>query len=250
MAAAVRAGLLALLLAAPVAALWAARIDSIGWTEPGQVPVGIGGPICRTVTQDGNLWIGPLLLGRDRMHFGMCSDGRTVTREWGPDCQTPSSVLIGSGSWTCQLVNSGTRTAQADAVFTIFPFSIPFWQRTAHMGMAVRADGSLGSAASTFGLAHGTVIDTGGRGDGATSKFVVDRPWQLTYGYDCSSPPGATFHMELKQDQQIGSGSQAFGASSGPPGVTRRTDTIQMSQPGVYHFQVRSACSWHVTVRD
>ncbi|MDQ6709280.1 MAG: hypothetical protein M3Z11_01845 [Candidatus Dormibacteraeota bacterium] len=159
-------------------------------------------------------------------------------------------MLAGGTALTCQLVNSGTSSARAETAFSVAPFSLPFWHRDAHLEMTVRADGTLGRATGAFGLRHGLILDTGAVGNRTTSRFAVDRPWQLRYQFDCRAAPGGRFEMEMRADQPSGNGVGGFSAGSGPPEELARADTVQMSQAGVYHFQVTSACSWHVTVSD
>lgn len=80
------------------------------------------------------------------VNVGLCWNGSTIWRQWGPDCKVRTSpVLFGGtdqGGW-CGVYNNGGTYVEPGANFWISAFSAPSWKRWGYMRYHVNRFGQV-----------------------------------------------------------------------------------------------------------
>jgi hypothetical protein len=245
----------AALLILPIVALGAIRVEPSGHSESAvtvarQASTASTPISCRTYYEDAGVAVGPLQIGTAHLNVSICWDGTRAWKNWGPDCAMSAGPFWTSTAWCGVLNNQGG--LQPAANFGLAAFAVPAWERSGYLRFQVRGDGS--STAAIAGPrpypGHGTVLDVPGYGNQATPPFVAENPWDVTWSWDCSTNPTATYQMDLVVERRLSNGLDSFLASGGPPGPLIGSHSHRLANPGAYHFVVKSGCAWHIVVQS
>jgi hypothetical protein len=245
----------AALLILPIVALGAIRFEPSGHSESAvtvlrQASTAPTPVSCRTYYEDASVVVGPLRIGSAHMNLSICWDGTRAWRNWGPDCAMSAGPLWTGTAWCGVLTNQGD--LQPAAIFGLTAFAVPAWERSAYLRFHVRGDGS--STAAVAGprpyRGHGTVLDVSGYGNQTTPPFVAENPWDMTWSWDCSTNPRATFQVDLVVERRLSNDLMSSSASGGPPGPLIGSHSHRLNSPGAYHFVVKSGCAWHILVQS
>jgi hypothetical protein len=78
---------------------------------------------------------------QDHLNGGFCSNGTTVTRDWGPDCYVTTLAVWGSGTdWCGNYRPQGSGSLQMGHNFHIFPYPAPWWNKYGYSRTQVNPD--------------------------------------------------------------------------------------------------------------
>jgi hypothetical protein len=95
-----------------------------------------------------NLYVLGIAWFKQHTNFGLCWNGSTIWRNWGPDCYGDGSVLIFSGTdqggW-CGVYNNGGTFVEPGANFWVSAYSAPWAKRWGWIRYHYNAHGQLTS---------------------------------------------------------------------------------------------------------
>ena len=78
---------------------------------------------------------------QDHLNGGFCSNGSTVTRDWGPDCYVTELAVWGNDSnWCGNYRPSGSGDLQMGHNFDVWPYPAPWWKKYGYSRVEVYPD--------------------------------------------------------------------------------------------------------------
>jgi hypothetical protein len=82
---------------------------------------------CGTFDKSLSLYLAGISIMTMRVRVGMCWNGSTAWRNWGPDCYFPSFPLYATTITWCGVYNNNHLTTEPGMNGTVAPMALPFW---------------------------------------------------------------------------------------------------------------------------